>query len=268
MNAQEKFQRVIDMVRKLRAHAEGGRTTEEQAAFAGKVVDLMTKYRLTEAMITGSDDAGEFVGSETWDASREAWTQYEAGTYLPLMAQVVATAHMCRIVVVIDRPGKIHFVGRQRDRALAIYMFDYLARTGLRLAEQARLERRRKAPTSPRSNSFKSNFLHGWVVCLVERYDEQRRDSDQQAKEAGQAEALVVVRDALVRVSQWLATQDAIKLDQGKARSTHDDDDAALLGVAAALDESLGVNKIGTTGVPDQRLTSRVTKLLGNADAR
>lgn len=262
MTTEEKRQRVIDMVRKLRAHAEGGRTIEEQAAFAGKVLQLMDDYHISEAEVTGADERGDFVGSSTWESTDRKWSTYELTTYVPMMAMIVARPHGCRIVVV-EGKAKVHFVGEETDRAVAIFMFDYLLRAGLRLANSAANDRR-KSGTPSTSTRFKQDFLHGWMCCLSQRYDEMR------AKETPESMTSVIrMSEALTRADRFLATCDEFSVDgMAKASSHCDDDDAAIAGVEAAIDVSLATNGItGSTDVHEGgRIASTMSRrLIGGA---
>jgi Protein of unknown function (DUF2786) len=206
---------ILDKIRKLHAHAESAEEIGNEAeaqAFAAKVQELLTAYKLSMADIgTGKSVAEEPVGIEyiTWQdleldirSKRVAWTEQ--------LAQLISEAYYCKFVISrgVGRIG--FFVGTDTDREIAKFMFITIGRALNKIAEAANRAYKIKLwkeAGSPRpyvepdeARGYKAGFMVGFLQRLHERFREELNPKVSVA----QTQAIVLVRkDAIKRVNEW-----------------------------------------------------------------
>lgn len=206
-------QKIIDKIRKLNAHAESAEAIgneEEAQAFAAKVQELLTAYKLLMHDISHSGAVQE----ETINIEYLTWqeiglrTKRQRVNWVESLAILVGDAYYCEYVISKDW-GKIGFyVGTETDREIAKYMFIVLARSLNKIAHHeygiffhANLV---DGHLPDEARGFKAGFMLGFIRRLRERFNEEIKPKADPAAQA-QTQAIVLVKkDALGRAQEWL----------------------------------------------------------------
>jgi hypothetical protein len=183
--------RLLDKLQKIKAMAEGAKVIGSEAeaqAFADMLNRLLTEHKLEMSDLEFEKlDEAEPVERETLHETmarekrlREAGvrTRKVRVDWMERLASTIARAHHCRIIVL---PGSsmVSLVGRRSDRAVAEYMIVTLTRAAEGLAEKElgkyRWEVYKRDGKTEAAAGFKRAFLRSFVLRLMERFDELRR---------------------------------------------------------------------------------------------
>ncbi len=170
-------------IAKLHAKAESCEdlgNQEEAAAFAAKVQELLTQYKLdlTEVAIAKLDTEDPMGRGYTkdWGERRVLWQE--------TLGQAVAKAHFCRMLV-ITSSSMLVYVGRGTDREIAVWVFNYLVDEIRRLSQKAydryywEME---KAGTPWEAKGYRNSYVDGFVIAVAERYRKERKEREKDAK--------------------------------------------------------------------------------------
>jgi Protein of unknown function (DUF2786) len=211
-------EKIIEQLRKLNAMAESAAeigNEQEAQAFAAKVQELLTAYKLSQADVGfGPNKPAEEpinIAYITWKdlglesrRTRVGWTER--------LANFIAQAYYCNFIS-CGWGGNIGmFVGAETDRKVAVYMFATIGRFLYNLAEkedrkfkyQAWVDAGKPATgaTPGHAHGFKAGFIYGFTNRLKERFDEEINPSNSTA--SSNVTAIVLVRkNALDRVRSW-----------------------------------------------------------------
>jgi len=210
-------ERIIDKVRKLQAMAEGDGTTEAEAqAFAAKVQELMTAYKLSQTDI-GTVNEDEPIG-QNWVSWQHIGlpTKHTRVAWSEALGAIIGKAYYCQHVVPKGKYARqmgilAGFVGTDSDREVCLYMFATIARFLVGLAERETKKFNRQAwidggrsTTGSRpvyTHNFKAGFILGFISRLKERFMEEVNPD----MNKNNCMAIVVVRDkAQQRNREWM----------------------------------------------------------------
>jgi hypothetical protein len=244
--------RIIDVLQKLIAKQKSCEeigteaTLKEAEALAGKIAELLTKYKLSmtdvelakherEQPIDMEDFDHAVAGLDETDY-RVDWTETLAGA--------IARGFFCRTLV-WQKSNRVTFVGRKSDREIAIWLFCVVARKLEREPDRQVLIRRQVyGPKSiPDAAVWKNGFRRGAVEAIRMRMEAARADAT-----AGQNErALVLVKRADEAVDEWM--HERLKLMSMPAvGSRHVDAQGRAAGDAWGKKVSLTPNAVGSNG--------------------
>jgi len=209
MTAAEEREKILDKLRKLNAMAESAAelgSEHEAQAFAAKVQELLTAYKLNRADIGGEAPKDEPINITyvSWrDLGLESrkvrvgWTER--------LGHFVAEAYYCDFVI-CGWGGHIGMlVGAETDRKVATYMYVTLGRFLQKLVEQeyaAAWKRCLAAGDVTLCRGFKAGFTYGFLTRLKERFDEEVRPKAD-VPLATTTAIVHVRRDSLAKVKEW-----------------------------------------------------------------
>lgn len=254
----DKQTEILEKIRKLNAHAESaaeiGNEAEAQA-FAAKVQQLLTDYKLSVADISGNARADEAVNITyiTWQDmgltprhARVGWTER--------LATLCARTYYCEFLIStgFGRIGML--VGTETDRKVCSFMFITLGRFLTKLADREMdiywkrvvIDAGLKS-LPPGCNNFKAGFIAGFLDRLRERFDEEIRPKADLSAQAKTNAIVLVRKNALDKTRVWI--KDNVKTHS--VRKSHMNDgssDGRARGRDAANDLNLHPNPIGNTG--------------------
>lgn len=199
-------EKVIDKLRKLNAHAESaaklGNEAEAQA-FASMVQRLLLEHKLSMTDVEWEQrEAEEPVERRYVDFEKHGLRNKKARVpWTEKLANIVARAHDCRMLLAGRHTNRVVFVGARSDVQQCEYTFIVLVRLAERVAERAYVKyfyECQAASDVTLARGFKINFLWGFLVRLQERLEAERS-----ATRAGATTlALVHVSKALARVDR------------------------------------------------------------------
>ena len=201
----------LDRIKKLLALSKSSNQNEAELA-AARAAELMARHQINEAEL-GEFDADDLNINE-WALDEARQITYWQG----YAAQAAAHAFGGRMYANGDRvpDGKggyrkrvrLMFVGREKDRDAAAYLYQYFVREIRRLADEAWTQRNKEddllnvmigAPTVS-VRSWKDSFRKGAAIRIQERIDEERR----KAKGESQSTALVKVEEYEQKAEDFL----------------------------------------------------------------
>lgn len=244
--------RIVDVLTKLIAKQKSCEaigteaTLKEAEALAGKIAELLTKYKLSmtdvelatyerDQPIDQEEIDHKVAGVEPTDY-RVDWTEQ--------LALAVASGFYCRILV-WPKSNRVSFVGRKSDREIAIWLFCVVARKLEREPDRQVLIRRQVyGPKSiPDATVWKNGFRKGAIEAIRLRMEEARADATAGQNERG----LVLVKRADEAVDAWM--RERMNLVQMPAvGSRHVDVNGRAAGDAWGKKVSLNPNAVGTNG--------------------
>jgi hypothetical protein len=222
MTAEKPREKILDQLRKLHAMAESAQALgneHEAQAFAAKVQELLTAYKLSQAAIrTGETKPDEPINSTYvgWKdlglenrRIRIAWAER--------LGQFVCRAYYCDFVVA-NYDGNIGMViGAETDRKIATYMFVTLGRFLYDLAEREYVKAFHRAKAEGNvalARGFKAGFTAGFLQRLKERFDEEvtpKADGP-----LSNSLAIVAVRkNSLDKVRGWMKSNLNLRFTRG-----------------------------------------------------
>lgn len=234
--------KIVDKVRKLKAHAESAQAIGNEAeaqAFAAAFQRMLTSHRLEMSDL-------EFTSFEREQPVEKHWVDYtnypgiefkrRRCSWMEDLADVIARAHFCRILVSHGN-NSVTFVGKKEDAAVVEYMFVTLVRAIQKMADDAyakyslecvaecegcgehRSKHRRASgstlyctdggmfePNWAKCRGFRPSFIESFIRRLTTRYREERE------RLASTSTALVRLKNSDAAVIQFLNQ----KLDNGK----------------------------------------------------
>jgi Protein of unknown function (DUF2786) len=159
---QSKLDKLIRVIRALKAKAEGTNNENEAAAFTAKAAEMMAQYGLEEAQLAVEEQSPieEVTEKQDWSSpSRRA------------LAVAVCRLYMVRPLLA-NQKGHWILIGRKHNIMMAKEMCDYLVKTTLRLSNTWRKE-------NFASNAQMIDFRKGCFIRLGERIGELRRQQEQ-----------------------------------------------------------------------------------------
>lgn len=183
--------KIIERIAKLKAKADSCEqmgSQEEALAFAAKVQDLLNEYKLSMEEITLAElDLQDPIGNEEVDGDKNRRVKWQE-----TLAQIIARANFCRLLLRSSGDNTVWFVGRESDRKIAAWMFAYLRAEIERQAQRAYVKHfneLRKQGRERQARGFKASFINAFVNALSERY--------KRAMKAQTARAVVISKQAI-----------------------------------------------------------------------
>jgi hypothetical protein len=185
-------QKVIDRLAKLKRHAESAEKIGSEAeaqAFAAMVQQLLLKHNLdmTDLEYEATVDA-EPVGVHYINYAKHPRVKirHTRVLWIEQLAGVIARAHHCRILT-HSGTSRVSLIGRKSNCEIAEYMFVVMQRQMERISHAAwwaaHRERLKNGLTNEDARAellgFRSAFLSGFIARLEERYNEERRTTEQ-----------------------------------------------------------------------------------------
>lgn len=254
-------ERIIDKVRKLQAHADSAAeigSEEEAQAFAAKVQELLTAYKLS-AHDVGRPDAPK----EDINTTYFGWTDIGLKVrnvrvgWAERLARNVAHAYYCEFVI-SSYGGRIGFyVGRETDREVAVFMFITLARFLDKIAnKEGKLHHLQqwKAAGSPANwslpehlSGFRAGFRMGFINRLWERFEDEVRPKVDPAANTHTQAIVLLRRDALAKAKDWMKDNLTLHRCSSVGLGDTSNADGQARGRAAADDVNLRPNVISGT---------------------
>ena len=214
-------EKILDKLRKLHAMAESAQeigSEEEARAFAAKVQQLLTDYKL------GMHDIGQHsaVAPEEpiniyyvrWEELGEDFVGRTARAgWAEQLALIVARAYYCDFL--ITRTYAASFVGAETDRKIAVYRFVTIARVLHKLADREMhlfwVKNTVDGKLPDHCKGFRHGFLTGFIQRLAERFEEEIRPREN--VDNSNVTAIVLVRkNSLARVKAWEHANLSIKV--------------------------------------------------------
>ena len=171
---------VMDKIAKLKAMADSAQAignTEEAAAFAGKVAELLTTHKLSMGEVElRAQNKNDPIAKKWSPQSKRRRIQWEED-----LALVVSKAHFCRLLISRDS-NSVCFVGRETDRKVAEWIFNYLKTQADMLAKRElrryRRELKKEFGHHRDAHGFEAAFVLGFTAAVAGRYyDEAERTS-------------------------------------------------------------------------------------------
>lgn len=205
-------EKVLEKLRKLHAMAESAReigSEEEAQAFASKVQQLLTSYKLSQSDLGQHREAPveepiniyyvkwEELGEDfTGRTARAGWAEQ--------LALIVARAYYCDFL--ITRTYAASFVGAETDRKICVYMFVTIARFLHKLADREMhlfwVKNTVDGKLPDHCKGFRHGFLTGFIQRLAERFEEEIRPKEN--VDNSSVTAIVLVRkNSLARIKDW-----------------------------------------------------------------
>lgn len=224
---QKSRQEIMEMVGKLHRMAESAQdigNEEEAQAFASKVQELLTAYKLSMADISNHADkvAEEPINMEyvKWSdlnlekkSVRVPWAEH--------MAVLIAKAYYCHFIIPAGHYNKsvgnmAIFVGAETDRKVCVYMYITLGRFLHSLAEREMhkfwMANNVNGKLPENCKGFRAGFIAGFIKRLGERFDEELKPKGDPSRTM----AIVHVKhDALRKASDWMKAN----MQLGKGRN-------------------------------------------------
>ena len=166
------------------------------------------------------------------------------------LINTVAQAHFCRIMIV-EKSSVIFLVGRESDRQVAVYVFEVLSRTILKLGRAGYRKARKNGEFT---RGYFTAFHAGFVHRIRERYKEERRRIEDQLPPAEKGTALMRLRNEETAVKKYVAD-----LTDGKAGAVGSgritNQSAYSDGRSAGDGAAIRGNAVGTSGKTARRLS-------------
>lgn len=178
-------EKVIDKIRKLMNHAESAAkigSVEEAQAFNDKVQALLIEHELEMSQIPLEmrDAREETIDRECFIPAEKGWSGPRKQYWLDTLAQAVARAHFCSLLV-SRSDNRVWFVGKPANRAVCIFMYEYLIRTArnLNFLEYTKAKRQAVKDGEPeRIKGFITAFYEAFANRIQTRYVDMRRAAD------------------------------------------------------------------------------------------
>ena len=210
---------IVDRIRKLKAQAESAANIGSEAeaqAFAALMQRLMVEHKVHEDQLNDPGKVQEPI-VEVWSSGKisndpshpEPKYVLRRIEWVERLAQVVATAHYCKIIVT-DRTAKICFVGKKSDVEAALSSFEPLlaAATALGAKEFFIAYWAYRRGEGPWERGFYRSFLLGFSDRLHRRYKDELNLMEKQLSEAKSIRAISgqvsgeAVSKTLVRIAK------------------------------------------------------------------
>lgn len=244
--------RIVDLLQKLIAKEKSCReigtewTLREAEALAGRIAELLTRHKLSMSDVElARHERDQPVEMEEYDFEVAGVDRTDHRVdWLELLGNAVARGFFCRVLVWAGS-NRLTFVGRKRDREIAIWLFCVVARKLEREPDRQVLIRRQVygKGSIPDAATWKSGFRRGAVEAIRVRLEAARA-----AATAGQNDrALVLVRRADDAVDDWMR-QNLNLVSMPAVGGRHVDAHGRAAGDAWGRKVSLTVNAVGSNG--------------------
>jgi len=162
---QSRLDKVLRVIRALKAKAEGTNNEAEAAAFAAKAAEMMAQYGLEEAQLSVEEQSGIEK-----DEFNDGWSISPARKHL---ASAVCRLYMVRPILTGHKNWTL--VGRKHNIVMCREMMEYLVNTTQRLSSQWKRE-------NGATEGQRTDFKRGCFVRLTERIGELRKQQEQAAQ--------------------------------------------------------------------------------------
>lgn len=264
MSSSNNRDEILEKIRKLQRHADSAAEIGSEAeaqAFAAKVQELLTAYKLSAADIGSGHKAEESVNITYfgWKScglkvrkARVPWAEQ--------LARLVSRAYYCEFVIslqlketldgrtVYSEGGIGILVGADTDRTTAVWMFTVLARFLENLAEReynkAFYARYNHGGDVSEVRGFRAGFVFGFLQRLGERFEEEIRKAESGAQSAGSA-IVLVRKNSLSKVHDYMRDSMRLKMQRGRGLSDGGNGLGKQKGRSAADSLDLGRKAVG-----------------------
>lgn len=257
-------EKLLDKLAKLKRHADSAAkigNEKEAEAFAEMFQKLMLDHKIDASEVNlEQQERDEPVDKHYIDyAKYKMQLKHKRSEWIQSLAQVVAEAHFCRILV---HPGssRITLVGRKSDCEVAEYVLVTLQRAAESMAKKAYYKYwfdlfeicatcggpktghvafggHPFASSTYKAAGFKASWLDAFIRRLGQRYREARQGR------SGESTALVRINRAEKAVILWIEENCKKSVAAGLARNTRWNREGHQQGEAAANKLDLGSPK-------------------------
>jgi hypothetical protein len=181
-------------------HRSYGSLAEAEAA-ATLIQELLTKHKLELSDVERkAEEEKDPMSTETLYPSRYGGNLEKGRVqWAEMIAEAVALAYYCMHLFALDS-NILWLAGRKSDTDIAAGVFYRLCRTALTLCERDKEAAKKRAYRSggkwTGAELFRRSYLYGFADAITRRLNQKRAEMDALA---GQSQALVVTRDAVVK---------------------------------------------------------------------
>ena len=229
-------EKIIDKIRKLKAKADDGSVTEEEASlYAEKVAALLQQHNLSEAALEIKSEEQEVTQDKLYNSKTgDPWAQ--------TMARAIANLYFCDIFISNGGDGKtrIAFVGKPHNIEVAKSMTEYLIKTIGRLANAYTRLPSTQAHWDYTFSRAKYGFERGAGLRMYSRimnlYKEQNASAPQTSTSGNPANLPALYQNEAALVKNFM---DQIGLSKNRGRGADTSGHHAANGAAAANGISL-----------------------------
>lgn len=200
--------RLIDRIKKLLALADNNPSAEEAASAAAMAMRLMRKYNLESADLQAHElrKEGAIIRAVVENGPNY---KVRVASWFNVLVTGVAQSLSCETTLGYnsDRTGvTMYLYGARQDVEVANWLINYLRVQIDKLADahwqnKSLLIRLRndRAPYASERTREKNNYRFGLAVSVLERVKEVYGTSEEDVKSASSANALVVLKNQLIR---------------------------------------------------------------------
>lgn len=187
-------QKILEKLQKLMA-LQSSSNEHEAAAAAARAAELMAAHQIDEAMLDAFEGNAGPIGELMVDRHRKRVS------WKGVLAMGVAEAFSCAVYYGHTYAEKkrlsteLRLVGREDDRNAASYMYRYLSAEVDRLAKESWLRLPAEKDRTTTARRWKNGFRLGAADVIAQRLREQRRQSIDEARRAGDKETALVKID-------------------------------------------------------------------------
>lgn len=211
--------KLMDRIRKLQAKADSSADlglTEEAAAFAGKVQEMLLEHKLTMSdVMFHALDEDDPISKYHFDFSTENCRETKSRlAWRETLLMAVCEAHFCQPFIgsrwksgpTKKTTGSFTYytiVGRKSDQEVCAYMLAYLINT----AElSAKREHRKQRKSGNPTRGFKISFYDAFARTVANRYYAKIQEIKNEGF-AGVSSSVAMVRldQTKLQVSQWVS---------------------------------------------------------------
>jgi len=204
---------ILEKIRKLHEHAQSAQeigSEEEAKAFAAKVQELLTAYKLSMSDVHRAATVDDEMGITyfTWEQCHLAPRRMRI-PWSELLANLIGRTYYCKFIIA-GYGGYIgSYVGTKTDREIAIYMFCFIAefieKLSYREYKRYYNDLRDSGGDMSEATNYRSGYITGFITRLGERFDEEVSTSSKDAAALSKVNAIVhVKKDALAKADQWM----------------------------------------------------------------
>lgn len=235
------MENIIKRIKKLRDHAESAKalgSISEASAFAAKVSDLLAEHHLSSSDL-------DFAAYESEDITEESIASHDLGVggkhkatmWVVRLTGVIAKAHGCYVYYITGSP-KIMVVGRNSDRAVAMYLVNTLVPQLEKMSKAALKDAKGSRDYLPRY--WRKSWLDGAVAGITKQLREaaERRE----AANVSNATALVRLNTGVDDARDWAKKN--LSLRSSRPRTVSRDKSAFNGGKKVGSQISLAANGV------------------------
>ena len=237
--------RIIEKLKKLMRHEESARSIgsiPEAEAFAAKIQDLLTEYKLSMSEIEfDARDEGEPIDWENVSGDEINVGGKKVRQYWRMkLATGIAQVNSCQAIGKGARSNSFAFVGRTTDRELCKVLYLYMVELGEELCARCVKSEREvqklkfnvskgimdyDVPTWERAafNAWMKDFRDSWKTGFADAIYKRLKDRyDQAMRDATGTNALVHIKKDALAVQDFLKGK--IRMSRGASGSRGSDD--------------------------------------------